>query len=155
MRNGQQGFSLIELLIVVAIILVIASIAIPSLLRSRIAANEAAAVYAVRSITTAQMTYKITYPEVGYASSIGVMGPTNTPSSSLAGLLSSDIALAPNQKNGYTYSSTGTMQTFSVGATPVNPGTSGVRSFCTDTPGVIFFSLPGEACDPASSKALQ
>ena len=70
MRKYQKGFSLIELLIVVAIILIIAAIAIPNLLRSRMAANEASAVGSLRSIDTAEMTYSTTYPRklgVGFA----------------------------------------------------------------------------------------
>ena len=64
----QKGFSLIELLIVVAIILIIAAIAIPNLLRSRIAANEASAVGSIRSINTSQVTYSSTYPDAGFRS---------------------------------------------------------------------------------------
>ena len=68
----QKGFSLIELLIVVAIILIIAAIAIPNLLRSRMAANEASAVGSLRTINTAEVTYASTYPLIGFA-------PTSTP----------------------------------------------------------------------------
>src|SRR5512138_3640121 len=87
----QKGFSLIELLIVVAIILIIAAIAIPNLLRSRIAANESSAVGSMRSINTAQVTYASTYPDVGYAITLLELGPTTTagatPASTNAGLL--------------------------------------------------------------------
>ncbi len=73
----QKGFSLIELLIVVAIILIIAAIAIPNLLRARIAANEASAVSSLRTINTAEVTYSTTYPTVGYAATLVALGPAN------------------------------------------------------------------------------
>src|SRR2546430_10528900 len=73
----QNGFSLIELLIVVAIILIIAAIAIPNLLRARIAANEASAVSSLRTINTAEVTYSTTYPTVGYAATLAILGPAN------------------------------------------------------------------------------
>ena len=65
MRNKQKGFSLIELLIVVAIILIIAAIAIPNLIRSRMAANEASAVASIRTINTAEVVYSTTYAVPG------------------------------------------------------------------------------------------
>jgi type IV pilus assembly protein PilA len=75
LRRKQKGFSLIELLIVVAIILIIAAIAIPNLVRARISANEAAAASSVRTINTTQVIYQSTYPTMGYANSIAVLGP--------------------------------------------------------------------------------
>src|SRR5438477_10460094 len=75
----QKGFSLIELLIVVAIILIIAAIAIPNLLRARIAANEASAVSSLRTINTAMVTYSTTYPDVGYAATLAALGPADAP----------------------------------------------------------------------------
>ena len=74
MRNKQKGFSLIELLIVVAIILIIAAIAIPNLLRSKIAANEASAMQTVRQISSAEMSYTNSYPAVGFASDLASLG---------------------------------------------------------------------------------
>ena len=71
----QKGFSLIELLIVVAIILIIAAIAIPNLLRARIAANEASSVSSIRTINTAEVTYQTSYPTVGYAVTLPALGP--------------------------------------------------------------------------------
>src|SRR5215467_16376402 len=66
----QKGFSLIELLIVVAIILIIAAIAIPNLLRARIAANESSAASGVRTINTAEVSYNSSYPTVGYSGAL-------------------------------------------------------------------------------------
>src|SRR5438270_9858780 len=95
----QKGFSLIELLIVVAIILIIAAIAIPNLLRSRIAANEASAVGSVRTINTSEVTYSSTYSDIGYSSSLANLGPasstdTCTSTVSSAGACLIDIVLA-------------------------------------------------------------
>src|SRR4029077_12653036 len=72
-----KGFSLIELLIVVAIILIIAAIAVPSFLRSRMAANESAAVASLRTLNTAQISYNSAYPTVGFASALGALSGTS------------------------------------------------------------------------------
>ena len=71
----QKGFSLIELLIVVAIILIIAAIAIPNLLRARISANDSAAAATIRTINTAEVTYSTTYVASGYANTFTKLGP--------------------------------------------------------------------------------
>src|ERR1700687_3715132 len=113
----ERGFSLIELLIVVAIILVIAAIAVPSLLHSKIAANEASAVYSVRTINTAQVTYATTYPTVGYAASLNMLAAPTTggSSSSNAGVLDWVLGCTPAvcPKSGYNF------RIFNVSGTPI------------------------------------
>jgi prepilin-type N-terminal cleavage/methylation domain-containing protein len=139
MKRNQKGFSLIELLIVVAIILIIAAIAIPNLLRSRMAANEASAVGSLRTINTACVTYSTTYPNVGYPGSLAAMGPAASATSASADLV--DSVLSAGTKSGYTFTfaaGSGTPSTgYSVEANPISRGTSGQRGFYTDQSGVI------------------
>ena len=90
MRNKQKGFSLIELLIVVAIILIIAAIAIPNLLRSRMAANEASAVGSLRTINTACVTYSSTYG--GFPPGLPNLGPGTPASATTADLIDQVLA---------------------------------------------------------------
>ena len=139
----QKGFSLIELLIVVAIILIIAAIAIPNLLRSRIAANEASAVGSVRTINTAEVTYASTYPSVGFATR-AQLGPD--PSSGAGGTSTNsgliDSVLASGSKSGYSFAvangATTPVATYTVNADPVSAQT-GQRHFCSDQSGVIRY----------------
>lgn len=151
----QKGFSLIELLIVVAIILIISAIAIPSYLRSRMQANEASAVGSLRMINTSAITYSSTYLDVGYPVNLADMGGAVpcTASPSSACLLEQTIALGT--KSGYTFVwvGDGTIPSvsYSVAATPLNVGGSGQRMFCTDQTGVIRFNPSGAGCNDSSS----
>ena len=131
----NKGFSLIELLIVVAIILIIVVIAVPSFLRSRMAANESAAVAALRTINSAQISYISAYPTVGFASSLTALSGTNcTPPNSTSACLI-DTALASGQRTGYSFQlSTGSGTPnggYSAFASPVTFNYSGMRYFCT------------------------
>src|SRR5579864_5328846 len=107
MKKKEKGFSLIELLIVVAIILIIAAIAIPNLLRSRMAANEASAVGSVRTINTAAITYNSTYGN-GFPPSLGAVGTTGSNAVSCTNAELVDSVLTGNgttsQKSGYSFS---------------------------------------------------
>jgi prepilin-type N-terminal cleavage/methylation domain-containing protein len=143
MGKCAKGFSLIELLIVVAIILIIAAIAIPNFLRSRVAANQSSAVASLHTLAIAQMTYSSTYGG-GFSADITSLAPPpggGTPSSTAAGLI--DSTLASGVKSGYifTYSpgavdTTGRINAFSFTAVPVTNST-GTQYYFTDTSGVI------------------
>ena len=146
----QKGFSLIELLIVVAIILIIAAIAIPNLLAARMSANEASAVASVRTINTAMITYVANYPDVGFATTLAVLGPDAnpcTPSSANACLI--DSVLSAGVKSGYNFTATGAggppaVQYYTT-ATPVSVNQTGGRSFCAVEDAVVRVDPTGAA----------
>ena len=153
MRNKQKGFSLIELLIVVAIILIIAAIAIPNLLRSKMAANEASAVASCRTINTAEVVYSSTYnvPSVFSADLASLAGTScsqsTPPTSSGACLIDSALAAATAApgKSGYYFTYAGGTGTYSVNGNPVSAGSTGVRYFWTDQSNVIRANATGPA----------
>ncbi len=143
----QKGFSLIELLIVVAIILIIAAIAIPNLLRARIAANESSAVASVRTINTAMVSYNSSYPTVGFAANLVTLGPGGVssacpvpPTSTTACLI--DGQLASGTKSGYTFGAAGTSGNYAAWGTPISANSTGVNSFCSVADAVVR-EVPG------------
>ena len=137
----QRGFSLIELLIVVAIILIIAAIAIPNLLRARIAANESSAVASLRTLNTAQISYNSAYPTVGFATTMGSMAGTSCAPPTSAGACLIDTQLAGGTKSGYSFAISGTSgtpnSTYQFIASPLTPNQTGVRYFCSFADAVV------------------
>ena len=148
----QKGFSLIELLIVVAIILIIAAIAIPNLLRARIAANESSAAASTRTISTAELTYSNAYPNVGYPAALTTLGPADaacTAGPAQANACIIDFVLASSgvtAKSGYKFTAVGAggppATTYVIDGTPQTTNTTGVKEFCAVEDNVVRFITP-------------
>ncbi len=156
MRNKKQkGFSLIELLIVVAIILIIAAIAIPNLLRAKMAANEASAVASLRTYNTSLVSYSTTYGTLP-STNFSALGPAATPSSTAADLVDSLLGQATPSKSGFNFTYTpgtavnGVISQYSINAGPTS-SSMGQRYFFTDQSGVIRATTNGTAASSSST----
>ncbi len=149
-KRSSRGFSLIELLIVVAVILVIVSIAVPNFIRSKMRANETGAVANLRTISTAEVVYSTTYG-VGFAPSLTALGGNAViPDATQAGLI--DQVLGSGAKSGYQYTyavtgsdSNGHVVSYTINADPLTPGISGDRHFYTDETDLVRFNTTTSA----------
>jgi type IV pilus assembly protein PilA len=146
----QKGFSLIELLIVVAIILIIAAIAIPNLLRSKMSANDSAAASTIRTLNTSQVTYATNYPVNGYADTFTKLGPNaggncNAVNACLIDNVLAATAAGPSAKSGYNYYIVGlppvapstVVGDYSVSANPINLNSTGTNVYCSTADAVV------------------
>jgi type IV pilus assembly protein PilA len=151
MKN-QKGFSLVELLVVVIIIAIVAAIAIPNLLASRRAANEASAQSSLRTIHSAEATYQAT---IGSGTNYGTLVQLNG-----ANLIDSALGAATSQKSGYTFALTLGTQIYCATGAPTTPGTTGVNYFGVETEGVIWKHTSALPCatgdlDPTGASPIQ
>ncbi len=164
--GNSRGFSLIELLIVVAIILVIAAIAIPNLLQSRISANEASAVESLRAVTAAEVTYFNAYPTVGYANDIGNLGgaaPCTAASSTTACLIDNFLATSTpgsTGKSGFYFQATGIVSggtpyndTYVIGAAPIQVHQTGNHDYCSTDDGELRSQIANVGDVPVTQTA--
>lgn len=159
-RGCDRGFSLIELLIVVAIILIIAAIAIPNFLRAKIAANESSAANSVRKIATAQVSYNAAFPTIGYAPALSNLGGPSgcVPSSTTACII--DFVLSSGTKDGYQFLTAAFVQgsgtinnSFVASSAPQSYDVTGDRNFCVVTDGVLRFLGGSSGTPPAPDVA--
>jgi len=151
----QRGFSLVEALIVVVVILVLAAIAVANVLRARMKANEAAAIANMRTIHTAEAMYYDAYPQVGYAGSLpdlGSHGSTCETTSKTSSCLLMDDALTSGLKSGYIFDLLGDgqvpSQAYRLTASPEGSGTTGRCTFTSDQTGTITVETPGSSGKP-------
>ncbi|MBV9669341.1 MAG: prepilin-type N-terminal cleavage/methylation domain-containing protein [Acidobacteriales bacterium] len=166
MKRNNEGFSLIELLIVIAIILILVAIAIPNFQKIMINGRETSAIGSIRAINNAQIMYQQSYPQQGFACTLATLG---TQAGAQAGPQSSglltDTQLLNGVKDGYIFTLTcnraqgqgsgetagqnATATSYLIVASPVTPGKTGNRFFCSDQPGSIHYSMNAN-CNPDS-----
>ena len=168
MRKQQKGFSLIELLIVVAIILIIAAIAIPNLMRARMAANDSSAAAAERTIVTGEIGYFAAYPTVGFTSLLalgGTIGAPCVPAPATGCLIDANLANngtpANSGKSGYSFTAIGATgagavvpNEFFTTGTPLG-ATTGTKAFCAVDDGVVRTQPAGTITAVAGYGACQ
>jgi type IV pilus assembly protein PilA len=162
----QKGFSLIELLIVVAIILIIAAIAIPNLLRSKMSANDSSAASTIRTLNTSQVTYATNYPTVGYAASLVTLGPAANPAAcgkTSACLIDNVLACTAATgcaKSGYNYFLIGApavgtvVGDYAVSASPIVTNSTGTNNYCSTADAVVRSmktAIPAPTTNPTTS----
>jgi type IV pilus assembly protein PilA len=155
----QKGFSLIELLIVVAIILIIAAIAIPNLLKARISANNSAAAATTRTLSTAETTYTTNYPSAGFAATIGTLGPgaascAGSGTSTNACIIDSTLggtsaATTWTNKDAFWYNITTTTNDYTISAEPI--AGQGSKSFCANGDGSVHVQDPNSTSGTAAA----
>jgi type IV pilus assembly protein PilA len=165
--DKQMGFTLAELLITITIICLIAAIVFPNLLRSRVAAGEAAAISSIREINKAEVGYQTSYPTIGFASTLAELGAgsskyschTGTPEHAcLLDPKLSDATSPDRSRNGYWFlvtptdkDASGIKTGYVVGSAAVQFNQSGVRDFCSSEDGVLHFRVPHQQSSPVTS----
>lgn len=146
-RHSQSGFSLIELLIVVAIILIIAAIAVPNLLRARISANEASAVSSIHAINTANITYAAANPDLGFAATLLALGP------GVGDYIDSNLASGTKSGYKFTYVAPGAVphNSYTIQADPLVRSITGARSFFSDESNITRYNQTAPASNTDNS----
>src|SRR5271165_6706606 len=151
-RNRDRGFSLIELIIVVTIILIIAAFALPKIMKSQIPAHEASAIASIQAIHESEMIYSSMHPDVGYTPDLATLGGT----AQGGGEQTIDNNLASGRRSGYTFTYTpgekvnGAIRSYTLTAVPDQVGTTGQRRFYSDESGEVHYngSGPADATNP-------